>query len=416
MDLLILVTALAAQAAAPAGSTPPAQTTTETTEGPRTGSTSYADLEAGAGYATNPILSQANSPGEGFGRISVHAVHTRVSARTTTVLYGYAQSLFYTRHYGSEQSVDVNARHDALVNEHVRVFGDLDASYDRGGQLDTTIIGVPNVPPPPGTTVPPLLLPGGSDFLSVTGKQYRESGHIGVQLSLSPRDSLTATGGVEHVVFKSGSLDTNYTTIPVSLGYSRQINPRTSVGARVVAQHTDYSGPSSFNVVSPEATFQTNLTERMSLSGAVGVSFASVDNGISTRHSTGLTANANLCSINPRGHLCIVGAIDQESATVAGPARNISVGADYSRRLNADDTINFSLSGNRYSSPISVITGRTFSHATYVRAAGDYTRRLGDRWFGGVTLAARKVTQSGPDPDAYISGSLFIRYRLGDVR
>jgi hypothetical protein len=154
----------------------------------------------------------------------------------------------------------------------------------------------------------------------------------------------------------------------------------------------------------------------MTLSGAVGVSFASVDNGISTHHSTGLTANANLCSINPRGHLCIVGSIDQEAATVAGPARNISVGADYSRRLNADDTIDFSLSGNRYSSPISVITGRTFSHATYVRAAGNYTHRLNDRWFGGVTLAARKVTQSGPDPDADVSGSLFIRYRLGDVR
>ena len=415
MSLLILVTALAAQAAAPAGSTPPNQTT-ETTGGPRTGSSSYVDLEAGAGYATNPILSQANSPGAGFGRIAVHAVHTRVSARTTTVLSGYAQSLFYTRHYGSEQSVDVNARHDALVNEHLRVFGDLDASYDRGGQLDTTIIGIPNVPLPPGTTIPPILLPGGSDFLSVTGKQYRESGHVGAQLSVSPRDSITVTGGLEHVAFKSGSLDTHYTTIPVSIGYSRQISPRTTVGARLVGQYTNYSGPSSFRVISPEATLQTNLTERLSLSGAVGVSFASVDDGISTHHSTGVTATANLCSINPRGHLCIVGAIDQEAATVAGPARNISVGADYSRQLNADDTINFSLSANRYSSPRSVITGRMFSHATYVRAAGDYSRRLGDRWFGGVTLAARKVTQSGPDPDADVSGSLFIRYRLGDVR
>ena len=415
MSLLILVTALAAQAAAPAGSTPPDQAT-ETTGGPRAGSTSYVDLEAGAGYATNPLLSQANSSGAGFGRISVHGVHTRISARTTTVLSGYAQSLFYTRHYGSEQSADLNARHDALVNEHLRVFGDVDASYDRGGQLGTTIIGIPNVPLPPGTTVPPILLPGGSDFLSVTGKEYRASGHLGAQLSLDPRDSVSATGGVEHVVFKNGSIDTHYTTIPVSLGYNRQISPQTTVGARVVVQHTDYNGPSSFDVISPEATIQTTLLEHVTLSGAVGASFASVDDGILTHHSTGLTANATLCSINSRGHLCVTGAVDQEAATVAGPARTISVGADYSRRLNGDDTIDFSLSANRYSSPRSVIIGRVFSHATYVRAAGDYTHRLGDRWFGGVTLAGRKVTQAGPDPDADISGSLFIRYRLGDVR
>jgi hypothetical protein len=415
MSLLILVTALAAQTAAPAGSTPPAQPTA-TGEGARTGSTSYLDLEAGAGYSSNPILSQGNSTGAGFGRISAHAVHTRVSARTTTVLSAYAQSLFYTKHYGSEQSVDVNARHDALVNEHLRVFGDLDASYDRGGQLDTTIIGIPNVPLPPGTTIPPILLPGGSDFLSVTGKQYRASGHLGAQLSLSPRDSMNVSGGVEHVVFKSGSIDTRYTTIPVSLGYERQISPRTTVGARVVVQHTDYNGPSSFRVISPEGTFRTSLSERLTFSGAAGVSFASVDDGVSTRHSTGFTGNANLCSIGVRGHLCLSGTVDQQAATVAGPARNISIGADYSRRLTADDTINFSLSANRYSSPTSVITGRTFSHATYVRAAGDYSRRLSDRWFGGVTLAARKVTQTGPDPDADVSGSLFIRYRLGDVR
>jgi hypothetical protein len=32
-----------------------------------------------------------------------------------------------------------------------------------------------------------------------------------------------------------------------------------------------------------------------------------------------------------------------------------------------------------------------------------------------VNVAARKLTEAGPDPDADFSASLFIRYRFGDV-
>jgi hypothetical protein len=62
------------------------------------------------------------------------------------------------------------------------------------------------------------------------------------------------------------------------------------------------------------------------------------------------------------------------------------------------------------------VSGRTFSSSTYYRAAAGYTRRISDRWFGGVNLAARKLTQKGPDPQADLNASLFIRYRLGDAR
>jgi hypothetical protein len=63
-----------------------------------------------------------------------------------------------------------------------------------------------------------------------------------------------------------------------------------------------------------------------------------------------------------------------------------------------------------------VITGRTFSRSNYYRAAADYTRKIGNRWYGGVNVAARKLTEAGQDPDADFSGSLFIRYRFGDVQ
>ena len=68
--------------------------------------------------------------------VSAHAVHTRVSARTTTVLSAFGQETFYTNHYSSGLSLDLNARHSARVSEKLQIFGDADFAYDKGGQLD----------------------------------------------------------------------------------------------------------------------------------------------------------------------------------------------------------------------------------------------------------------------------------------
>src|SRR5262245_49505483 len=108
MSALIVVAVLAAQATGPAGSA-----TSENREGSQPGIANYLDLEAGAGYSSNPFQSLVDDNGAGFGRIGLHAVHTRLSARTSTVLSGFAQSQFYTNNHGSEQSLDLSARHEA---------------------------------------------------------------------------------------------------------------------------------------------------------------------------------------------------------------------------------------------------------------------------------------------------------------
>jgi hypothetical protein len=420
MSTLALISALAAQtasqAATPPASASPVPPALATAPEARRGSSTYLDLEGGVGYSTNPLLEFGGHTAAGYGRVSGHAVHTRVSERTTTVFSALAQNLFYTSHHGSQQLFDFSARHDARVSEKLQLFGDADLYYDKGGQLGTRIVDLPNVPPPPGVTQPPVLLPPGSDFFSITGRQYRASAHVGGQVALSTHDFLTVTSGIDHSIFKSGSIDTRYTTIPVSIGYQRQISAVTTAGARVVAEHTDYNGPTSFNVITPQLTMQSALSERMTFSADVGVSFASIDNGISTSHSTGLAADASLCSRGETSQFCARGSIDQQAATVAGPARTETIGVDYSRQLDANQTIQIAFNASQFSAPISVITGRTFSRSTYVRAAADYTRRLSDRWFGGVSLSARKVSERGPDPRVDVDGALFIRYRLGDIR
>jgi len=411
MSALIAIAALAAQTATP----PSSPATTDQPTGPRAGSSTYVDIEAGAGYSSNPFFALDNNTGRGYGRFSVRAVHTRVSDRTTTVLSGYAQNTTYTGRYGSEQSFDVNGRHEAAVTEQLHLFVDGDVSYDKGGQLDTQILGTPFIELVPGGTQPVLVLPG-SDFLTVSGREYRASANLGGALALSPRDALNFSSGISHEVFKGGIVDTRYTTIPVSLGYDRKISPRTTLGVEISGQWTDYNGPQHFEVISPEATAHVQLAERLTLAGAVGVSFASINDGVSTRHTTGLTATATLCSIAQRGNLCGILAIDEAAATAAGPTKSASVEVDYSRWLDADQTVNFLLAADRYSSPTSFVAGQTFSNSTYVRAVADYSRKFGLRWFAGVNVSARKLTERGPDPDADLAATIFIRYRFGDIQ
>ena len=180
----------------------------------------------------NPQFSFSLDEGSANGYVSVHAVHTRVTDKRQRSLSAYAQETAYTQHYGSNESFSLNARHDARVNEKLSLFVTGTAGYDKNAQLDTRIISVPEVPILPGSPdVPPTILPPGSDFFALTGKHYFLSGNVGGQLSLSARDSLNFSSGIERSVFRSRLDDSSFWAIPASIGYSRQVSPRANVGS-----------------------------------------------------------------------------------------------------------------------------------------------------------------------------------------
>lgn len=379
------------------------------------GQTTYVDLDGGAGYSTNPQFGFGGDSGAGFGRFSIRGVHTRFSGRTSTSLSAFAQTYFYTQDVGSQQSLSLSATHNARVNEKLSLFGNVGVSYDKGGRLDTSFGGPSGIPFVPGEVNPPILLPPGSDFLSITGKTFRANTNFGGQWALNDREFLTASSGLEYVSF-DGVDDSHYIAIPVSFGYDRQLSTRTTIGGRVSARYTDYDGPGNFRSVTPELTFQSALAATLNLTGGIGVSFTESDDGVNTRHTTGITANLGLCSRGEKGTFCGRVSIDQQTATIAGPARTINVGLNYSRQLGPDDSIQLSANASRYSSPVIFLTGQTFSRSVYLRGAADYSRRIGKRLFAGVTVSGRRISRNGPDPDADFSGSLFVRYRLGDLR
>ncbi|MEO7787373.1 MAG: hypothetical protein ABIR77_06055, partial [Sphingomicrobium sp.] len=211
------------------------------------------------------------------------------------------------------------------------------------------------------------------------------------------------------------SFDNSYNIFLASMAYDRRLNARTSIGEIVSVQSTDYDGPGSVLVITPQATARMSLSDNTDISGAVGVSFATVKNGLVTRRSTGLAFSGSLCHRGESDQLCASVARDQQTSTIAGPVSTLSAGLTYSRRLDAKQTVQLSASGSRYSAQDSGLGPLVVSgNSTYFNGGVAYTRQLGPRLSTGGNLSTRRLFRDGVDPKADVSGSLFLRIRLGD--
>ena len=67
---------------------------------------------------------------------------------------------------------------------------------------------------------------------------------------------------------------------------------------------------------------------------------------------------------------------------------------DYSKRLDANQSISLSAGVTHYSTPMSIVASRLFSASTYYHAAASYSRRPGSRLYGGVNLAGRGLIRA----------------------
>lgn len=379
------------------------------------GESTYVDLEGGVGYSSSPYFSLVGGGGRALVRASAHFVHTRYTARSSTTLSAYGENTTYLGRYGSQKLFSLSAHHDAAVNEKLRVFGDFTGSVDESGQLGTRFISVGPLIVPSSPAVPlPTLPDTQTAFLITNGRTYRVGGQAGGQLALS-QASLTARVGLDHVLLRGTSRDNSYNIYIASLAYDRMLNARASVGGIVTTRLTDYKGGQQVKVVTPQATGHLALSDRMDLSGAIGVSFAKITNQGLTQHSTGLALNASLCNNGEKGQLCATIARDQQTATIAGPATVSSASLNFSKRIDAKQTFQLSVSVSRYSQPYSPFIGTSVvGRSTYVTGGAAYARQLNSRLFTGANLSVRKLFGDGPTPKADLSVSLFLRLRLGD--
>jgi hypothetical protein len=88
------------------------------------------------------------------------------------------------------------------------------------------------------------------------------------------------------------------------------------------------------------------------------------------------------------------------------------VGIDWYKQLDADSTLQLSTSVIRYDSQVATLTDFRSHH---FRLAASYSRSIGQRLSAGADVTVRALRQDGPDADMDFGGSLFVRYRIGDL-
>lgn len=376
------------------------------------------DLSAGAGLSTNPGVNGHGST-SGFGRISAYGDHSWTTERSSTSIHGFLENTSYFKGgYGSQRIFNVGADTNFTVSPTLSLYGNLYFFGDFNGQLSNRLISVPSAPPPvitPGLPPPTTF----SNFFAFGGHSYQVSGQAGASIRSSELSTISVSAGAQHGWYSHNSF-ADHTTYFGSLGYSRQISERTSIGPSIYVTHQDYTQGSS-NIINPTLTAHTRLSETVTADGAVGVlvvddhRFGVSDTRVSPSFRLGVCGQGTVSSI------CAHVARDAYSAfsnpTTIGSQASITTTADltYYRRVSERGTVQASLAAT-HSSDSTTGPNALDLRQTYVRGIVGYDQGIGHRLFAGVNVGARKAFQSGPDPKADFNANIYLRYRLGDLQ
>jgi hypothetical protein len=375
-------------------------------------SATYLDLTAGLGYSSNPRMQFGDGQGSAFGRVSARGFHSMVGERTSGVVTGFVEASSYFQDYGVESifAVDGNVSHEA--SEKVTLFGSVGFSGDISGQLSNRFLYTPPNVEVPDPNLPPPVTVEDPDFFGFAGRQYRLYGQTGASIRVSERGRVSISGGAQRVFYTEDLLN-DYTSVFGTVSYDHTLSERTSVGVSTSINRTDYdnSGDSS-TIVNPSVYIRTQLAENLEAQGSIGVAFSSVERDGSSDNSTNISGDASLCRTTETERLC--GRVSRYSAASSQDAlvTTSSIGVDWFKRLDADQTIQLSASAVRYA--VDDLLPDT-SASQHYRVAASYSRRINGRLSAGADLGARTLRVDGPDPDPDFTGSLFVRYRLGDL-
>jgi len=289
-----------------------------------------------------------------------------------------------------------------------------------GGQLSNGFNYLPDTgssgPPLPPPTTDPL------DYAIGSQHQYRLSGQVGAIVRLSDRDSLSLAAHAQHVFYSGGFKDLGYDEIGASAGYDRQLSESLTVGGSLSAEHFRYKSGERSDVLRPALTFNTSLSDAVTASGAIGLLYLR-QRGIDGHHENKLAPyiSGSLCRRGEKDKLCAQISHDVQPSSGAfrpdqenGASISTVGSVTYLRNLGERESVQASLIAGRYSLPGSELHGG--GRRTEFSALAGYDKGIGARLAAGFNVGARRISFPGPDPKTDITGSVYLRYRFGDIQ
>ncbi|MFW2830591.1 hypothetical protein [Sphingomonas sp. ID0503] len=353
----------------------------------------WMDVQADVGVDTNPYLDE-DSKTTGTASITLLPAVNFSGARSSTTVSGrYMREEYFSR-YDASQDIGVNLDHSHRLSER------LDAKFGAGFSHSTNA----------------LLNTDIDDDLATQGNQKRRSYDANGSLTyrISDRSTFTGTGYYQRAEYPGNEINSigDYTTYGGTVGYSRVLNSRTSLGLSLGASETrSVTNPDSTSY-QPQVTFEHRFSQAWTINGSVGVIFQKTKFLGRSENSTNLGAQLNLCGTYPRDSICIFGSRDSSASGYGGPRIRTSFGANYSRQLSERSRI---AASGTYTRDKSQDFGFVARNVDYAYANASYERDVSQRLTAGVRANYSWRKFSGFSTVDSVGGSVFVRYRLGRV-
>ena len=389
-----------------------------------------ADASAGVGGSTNPFLAEEEERGSIFAELAVVPRYELVDELGRTTLEGRLRTTQYASEFGNSEeygaSVATERRLDPTTTGFVSLTFNSSIPGERGTvvspSLPPAVPGDGEAPSPidPLDPTDPIIDPDIDPDVSLTGLRQRRNivrAIASLSKQLSEQNQLDLGLDIGRSTFPGARLASDFWSYGGTVSFRHALSPLSSLGARASARQTDSDAPdlSSFSYQT-EVFFTNQVSPLWSLDGGLGVVIVLPETGGS---ELALAANVRACGSEPRASFCVAAYSDSAAAALGGVRRRIGASADYSYRPDQYDIVRFTASYTRIGGTIgrSAVAGVERSRDIF-RTSASYEKRLSPRLAVGAVAAYRDAFggDAGGSASADISGQLFLRATLGEVR
>ena len=386
--------------------------------------TSGVNVNATAGVASNPYLTENNSSTTGVFDVDIRPWAHIEMARTTFDLAAYVNGRVFSSRYDFEDaeggSVSFRSKRDARTS----IYGSVDISstsarsvFPRSGTSPGVADPVNPVDPQTLQTEAGPFIPGDDvTLLGLTGRSTSISTAVGVDHQLSGRSVMGANAGYQHLT-ANGSAAIGYDSFTASTTYAHQVSELTRVGGRLMGRRTIYDDEGGHStILVAEGTLERRIDASWSLTAAAGVSSSrtSAAGVLPATRATSISGLIELCNDRPTRNFCARLERSQLPGALGRTRRVDNAVVTFGERLSARDRLDV---GARYGRSRNASGDLLVEPSVTVASVeANYTRTLGQRTeayaFASVARSYSPILSTSPSVNAGVG----IRLRLGRTR
>ncbi len=363
-------------------------------------------VSANAAYASNPYLLTGADTGAASAQVRISPFVEEKTARSSLRVATDVGFTTYSRRYRNAVDLSANADYRNALSRQVSIRAGVSLNSSVGGGYNVAPIFAA-APEIPGVTPSIIDLTG----IGFQERSTQAQGRAGLSYLINDKNSISVDLDGSVVQYPAILNRAEYSSLSQTVGYTRTLNPRMSVGAAVSVNEIDYRGGRLGDsvVVSPSINGSMRLNSRWTLSAGIGVSSARINVPTGRFTSTNLSGNLAFCRTDTRTTACLNALRSTSASSFDGPRTTTSVGASYSYRLTSRDT--FSASGGYSQSKVEAQFAGTSPSIDYLSGTMSFSRRFSDQLSGIATAGYARSGFNVARSNTF--GSLGISYNFG---